>query len=129
MAAGTARPGLEVAVAYGSGEGEDVPDVGHAGEVHDGALEAQAAPGGAARLSSVPTYFTAEPAAAQSSFLQSLLTHISNDFACFRRKCRVILALLLHFSPGCAFFRNPVTSCLPRPCWKMSRGSGPDDSS
>ena len=32
---------LQVAVAHGSGERKHVPDVAHAGEVHDAALKAQ----------------------------------------------------------------------------------------
>ena len=32
---------LQFAVAHGTGEGENVADVGHAGQVHDTALEAQ----------------------------------------------------------------------------------------
>ena len=33
---------LQIAVAYGSGEGQHIPDVAHTGEVHDTALKAQA---------------------------------------------------------------------------------------
>ena len=36
---------LELRVAHGAGMGQDVADVGDAGEVHDHALEAQAEPG------------------------------------------------------------------------------------
>ena len=37
--------GLKIGVAHGSGMGQDVTDVGDAGEVHDHALEAQAEAG------------------------------------------------------------------------------------